>query len=118
MAWEIEVTSEFRDWFAELSPSERIAIARKVDVLEERGPNLGRPEIDTLKGSRFPNMKELRIQHQGAAYRVALAFDPRRVAILLIGGRKGPKKWYRKLIAAADRLYADYLEELKKEGLI
>ena len=68
MAWEIEVTAEFSDWFAELSPSERVAIARKVDVLEERGPNLGRPEIDTLKGSRFPNLKELRIQYRGAAY--------------------------------------------------
>jgi hypothetical protein len=95
-----------------------VAIARKVDVLEERGPDLGRPEVDTLKGSRFPNMKELRIQHGGAPYRVALAFDPRRVAILLIGGRKGPKKWYRKFIATADRLYAEYLEELKKEDLI
>jgi hypothetical protein len=118
VAWEIEVTTEFRDWFAGLSARERVAIARKVDVLEERGPDLGRPEVDTLKGSRFPNMKELRIQHGGAPYRVALAFDPRRVAILLIGGRKGPKKWYRKFIATADRLYAEYLEELKKEDLI
>jgi hypothetical protein len=116
VAWEIEVTGEFRDWFAVLSPSERVAIARKVDILEERGPNLGRPEIDTLKGSRFPNMKELRIQYRGGPYRVALAFDPRRVAILLIGGRKGSKKWYEKFIATADRLYAEYLDELKREG--
>ncbi len=118
MAWEVEATREFQDWFAGLSAAVRVSVASKVDLLEEAGPALGRPHVDTIHQSRFPNMKELRIQHGGDAYRVLFAFDPRRAAILLVGGRKGSKTWYAKNIAVADRLYAEYLEDLKKEGLI
>ena len=96
----------------------RVSVAGKVDLLEEVRPALGRPHVDTIRQSRFPNMKELRIQHGGDAYRVLFAFDPRRAAILLVGGRKGAKNWYEKTIAATDRLYAEHLEDLEKEGLI
>ena len=65
-----------------------------------------------------PNLKELVIQHAGDPYRVLFAFDPRQTAILLIGGKKGKKKWYAEKIAEAEKLYAQYLKELKKEGLI
>jgi hypothetical protein len=63
-------------------------------------------------------MKELRIQIAGDPYRVAFAFDSRQTAILLVGGRKGSKKYYKRLIAAADKIYREYLAEIKKEGLI
>jgi hypothetical protein len=118
IAWDIEGSDEFRKWFAALTDAERISIARKVDLLEEVGPRLGRPDADTLKGSRYPNMKELIVQHAGDAYRIPFAFDPRRVGILLLGGRKGDKKWYKSAVAAADKIYEQYLEELKGDGLI
>jgi hypothetical protein len=75
MAWEIEGSDEFRDWFSGLTAAERVSIARKIDLLEEVGPRLGRPDADTLKGSRYPNMKELIVQHAGDAYRIPFAFD-------------------------------------------
>lgn len=118
MAWNIEATGEFEQWFASLTGAERVSIAGKVDVLEEIGPALGRPNVDTLKGSRYPNMKELRVQHAGNPYRIIFAFDPRKTGILLIGGRKGAKKWYEKMIALADGIYERYLEELTREGLV
>ena len=63
-------------------------------------------------------MKELRIQHGGDAYRVLFAFDPRRVGILLLGGRKPDNKWYKRAVPAADKLYDTYLHEIHREGLI
>ena len=64
-------------------------------------------------------MKELIIQHAGKPYRVLYAFDPRRVAILLIGGEKtGDKRWYEKFLPVADRLYDEHIATLKREGLI
>ncbi|MGH7253846.1 MAG: type II toxin-antitoxin system RelE/ParE family toxin [Nitrospiraceae bacterium] len=90
-----------------------------VTLLERFGPALGRPHADTVSGSRHPNMKELRIQHAGRPYRVFYAFDPRRSAILLIGGIKtGDKKFYKKFIPFADRLYDDHIAALRREGLI
>ncbi len=118
MAWEIEGSDEFRLWFLSLTDAQRISVARKVDLLEQVGPGLGRPDADNLKGSRYPNMKELIVQHAGDAYRIPSAFDPRRVGILLLGGRKADKKWYKSAVAAADRIYERYLKELKAEGLI
>src|SRR5260370_18151950 len=82
------------------------------------GPVLGRPDGVWIKGSRFPNMKELRVQHGGKPYRVLFAFDPRQTGILLIGGRKGAKGWYEKAIALADGIYSHYLPALKKRRVI
>lgn len=118
MAWSIEVTDEFEEWFTGLDRAERISIARKVDLLEEVGPLLGRPDVDTVKGSRFPNLKELRVQRAGKPYRILFAFDPRQTGILLVGGRKGPRHWYERTIALAENIYARYLEELRKERLL
>jgi hypothetical protein len=118
VSWSIEATEEFAQWFGSLTPAEQISVAAKVDVLEQLGPSLGRPHVDTLKGSKYPNMKELRVQHGGKPYRVMFAFDPRQTGILLIGGRKGGANWYHKAIRLADRIYANYLKELRKEGLI
>lgn len=80
------------------------------------GPNLPRPHSDTVKGSRFKNMKELRTQHAGNPYSTLYAFDPRRSAILLIGGNKtGSDNWYETYVPIADKLFSEHLEELKKE---
>ncbi len=81
MAWDIEATDEFKQWFAGLAEAEQISIGRKVDLLEMLGPVLGRSDVDSIKGSRFPNMKELRVQHGGKPYRVLFAFDPRQTGI-------------------------------------
>jgi hypothetical protein len=81
------------------------------------GVNLARPYADTLKGSQFPNMKELRIQHEGRPYRVLYAFDPRRSALLLIGGDKtGNARWYREFIPKADAIFAQHLRDIARES--
>jgi hypothetical protein len=116
MKWEVEYTEEFEKWWDTLSESEQESIAVSVSLLEIMGPNLPRPHSDTVKGSRFSNMKELRTQHAGEPYRTLYAFDPRRKAILLIGGNKvGDKNWYQKFIPLADKLYAEYLAEIQNE---
>jgi hypothetical protein len=117
MKWEIEYTDEFENWWNTLDPEEQDSIAVTVGLLERLGPNLPRPYSDTVKGSSFPNMKELRTQHNGQPYRTLYAFDPRRTAILLIGGNKtGKKNWYKTIIPIADKLFADHLKELENHG--
>jgi len=117
MAWEIEFTGEFEGWWDSLSEEEQAAVDAKVRLLAEDGPSLGRPHADSLaKMSKHPNMKELRVQHAGDPYRVLFAFDPRRMAILLLGGRKADEKWYRDAVPRADKLYDDHLEQLRREG--
>jgi len=115
--WEIEHTDEFESWFwDELGSEEQDEVVAAVDVLEERGPGLGRPLVDTISGSRHNNMKELRV----GTIRVLFAFDPRRVGILLLGGDKRDEwaEWYEDNISIADDLYDEHLETLRKEGLI
>jgi hypothetical protein len=89
-----------------------------VQELEVHGPALGRPLVDTLKGSQLPNLKELRVS-KGGALRVLFAFNPLRTAILLLGGDKSGRwsEWYETAIPEAEMLYAEHLEELRKEGL-
>ena len=88
----------------------------KVILLQKIGPSLPRPHADLIHSSRHPNMKELRIQHSGNPYRVLFAFDPRRCAILLIGGDKtGNDRWYDVFVPMADALYDEHLETLKSE---
>jgi hypothetical protein len=117
MKWEIEYTDDFEKWWNTLDPGEQDSIAVTVGLLEKLGPNLPRPYSDTVKGSSFANMKELRTQHNGQPYRTLYAFDPRRTAILLIGGNKaGKKNWYKTFIPIADKLFADHLKELEDHG--
>jgi hypothetical protein len=112
MMWEIVFHREFETWFFELDVEVQTSIAMVLDVLEEQGAALGRPYVDTIKGSAFTNMKELRVQHDGDPYRILFAFDPQRQAVLLIGGNKrGDKRWYDVNIPIAERLYQEYLEE-------
>jgi hypothetical protein len=84
-----------------------------VDILEEYGPALGRPFADTLKGSSYPNLKELRVQHSGRPFRILFAFDPRRNAYLILGGDKtGDSNWYSDAIRRAEAIYALHLKEI------
>lgn len=117
--WEVEFTNEFEAWWKTLTVEEQGSLLTSVEKLRAAGPNLGRPDADTIKGSRHSNMKELRTQHQGRPLRTFFAFDPRRTAILLIGGDKTrDKRFYEKMIPLADDLYDVYLQELQEEGLI
>jgi hypothetical protein len=87
-----------------------------INLLKERGPILARPFVDTVKGSAFPNLKELRTPHdRHLALRAFFAFDPKRSAILLIDDNKHAQRgFYEKLIREADKLYRDHLRTLKK----
>ena len=113
--YEVEFTDEFEAWWDDLQVAEQESCAQVVGLLEEQGPFLGRPAADTLKGSRFPNLKELRIQHAGSAYRIFFAFDPRRVALLLLGGMKTDKNFYKQNMHRAEQLYLRHLNALVRE---
>jgi hypothetical protein len=119
MAWVVEFTDEFEEWWDTLSADEQDSVEVAVILLEDRGPQLPYPYSSSIETSRQGHMRELRVQHRGEPYRVLYAFDPRRVAILLIGGSKaGDDRWYERFVPKADDLYDEHLEELKKEGLI
>lgn len=117
MAWAVEVADEFEPEFAALASSVQEEIAALVRLLEQFGPGLKRPHCDTLKGSRFANMKELRFSVAGGEWRVAFAFDPVRRAILLCAGDKSggsEARFYRGLIRLADGRFAAHLKRLKE----
>jgi hypothetical protein len=115
MTWEVEFTDEFEIWWDSLSQAEQEEIAARVELLEERGPALSRPHADIITTSRHPNMKELRGKVDERHLRVLFAFDPRRAAILLIGGDKtGDRSWYERFVPIADDLFARHLREIKK----
>ncbi len=119
MACEIEFTDEFGAWWDHLSLSEQDSVDRYVGLLEAYGVALKYPHSSDIASSRHTQMRELRIQHEGRPYRVLYAFDPRRMAVLLIGGDKtGNNRWYDEYVPRADKLYDTYLEEIRKEGLI
>ena len=110
MAYEVEYTDQFEYWWETLSRGDQEQIDAAIEVLEEHGPSLGRPLVDTIDSSRHQNMKELRV----GTIRVLFAFDPRRVAILLIGGDKREQwsRWYDEFIPVADDLFADHLADI------
>jgi hypothetical protein len=115
MTWEVEYTDELGTWWASLDEDEQASVAASVSLLEVKGPQLGFPHSSGINGSRHSHMRELRIQHDGKPYRVLYAFDPRRAAILLIGGDKtGQDRWYDIFVPVADTLYDEHLVELKK----
>jgi hypothetical protein len=117
--WEVEYTHEFEEWWETLTVEQQEAIDDRVMLPAEHGPALRRPVVGEIKSSRHANMKELPASKDGAL-RVLFAFDPRRHAILLLGGDKSGswESWYRTAIPEADELYDVHLEELREEGLI
>ncbi|HET9077184.1 MAG TPA: type II toxin-antitoxin system RelE/ParE family toxin [Acidimicrobiales bacterium] len=119
MAWEVEVTDQFREWWDGLTADQQESVTDRVDLLAERGPDLGRPVVERIHTSRHHNMKELRAARDGAL-RVLFMFDPRRQVILLVGGDKSGqwRAWYELAVPLADDLDDAYLAELRDEGLI
>lgn len=100
-----------------LAEQERREILAYAALLRTNGPQLGRPYADTVNGSEYKNMKELRVQIDGNPWRVLFAFDPRRCAILLVGGNKGgDKRWYKTHIPIADQRFKRHLERLGHPG--
>lgn len=117
MAWEVEFTDEFGTWWDTLTENQQDDLRYSVGLLEELGPSLGFPHSSQIKGSRYGGMRELRTQSGGRHFRTLYMFDPRRAAILLIGGDKtGNDRWYAEFVAKAERLYDEYLDQLRKEG--
>jgi len=114
--WEVATSAYFDGWFAALGGEEQSEVIAKVNLLRVFGPQLPRPHADTLNGSLHANMKELRADTGRAVLRIAFAFDPNRRAILLIGGDKAgvnQKRFYRRLIEKADRIYDAHLMRIK-----
>jgi len=117
MECEVEYTDEFERWWNDLSAEEQEDVSAVVGVLEEKGPGLRRPYVGSIVTSRHSNMKELVVQHAGRPYRVLFAFDPKRRAILLIGGDKtGNAHWYDEFVPLADNIFDKHLAELKKNA--
>ena len=115
MEWEVEYTDEFGKWWNTLTGEEQVDVAAVVGLLEKKGPTLSYPYSSDVKSSKFKQMRELRIQHKGNPYRVLYAFDPKRTAILLIGGsKKGDERWYEKFVPISDRLFEEHLKNLKR----
>jgi hypothetical protein len=114
--WKILQTNQFGEWFMssdKVDEDARVSIHAVMEVLKVMGPSLGRPYVDSVKGSRHENMKELRVQSKGRPYRIFFAFSPFRQAILLIGGNKtGDKRFYTRMLPIADTLYDHYLQNL------
>jgi hypothetical protein len=115
--WTVEMADEFQPEFDALGQDIRREVLALACVLQEFGPQLGRPRVDTLNSSRHANMKELRFSAGGGEWRVAFAFDPRRKAILLVAGDKSggsEKRFYRELIRKADERFGAHLARIGK----
>jgi hypothetical protein len=116
MAWEVEFTEEFERWWTQLDEAVQDAIDRSVRLLEARGPMLMFPHSSDIRGAKHGNLRELRVQVGGAPYRIFYAFDPRRTAILLVGGNKaGDDQFYERMVPIADRIYGEHLDQLAAE---
>ena len=117
MVWSVEYTDQFGEWWEDLSNVERADIEAVVTLLEENGPMLSFPYSSGIRGSRHGRMRELRVQSGGRPIRIFYAFDPLRVAILLIGGDKtGDNRFYEVYLPIADSLYDEHIDELRREG--
>ena len=118
MLYEVEYTNELESWWDELSARAQDDVSRVVKMFAEQGPQLPYPHSSAVRQSRHGRMRELRIQSGGRPIRVFYAFDPRRTAILLIGGHKTDSRFYDYYVARAEAIYDQYLNELRRQGLI
>lgn len=115
MKWIIKLHSKFEEEFDRLDSEVQDELLAHALLLEKYGPQLGRPSVDTLKGSKHSNMKELRFRAKNGVWRVAFAYDPKREAVLLIAGNKAgvsEMRFYKELIRRADERFSNYLNEL------
>ncbi len=116
MTWIVQFEEDFEREFDSLPAEVQDILFAKAAFLEEFGPELGRPHVDTLQGSDYANMKELRFNANDGVWRVAFAFDPLRRAILLVAGDKSgasQKRFYQQLIKTADSRFANHLNRLE-----
>lgn len=114
--WEVKLTETFKEWLLAQDKGLRKRIAASLLNLQQYGPSLPRPYADTVKGSRYSNMKELRVQHAGHPVRAFYAFDPERKAIVLCAGDKtGDKQFYDRMISLADEVFSRHLNEMKRK---
>jgi hypothetical protein len=116
--WIVLFHEDFEPEFNALPEEVQDEMLAHAKLLEQFGPQLGRPRVDTLKDSRHANMKEMRFDVANGVWRTAFAFDPRRRAILLVAGDKSggsEKRFYRNLIATADERFDGHLDSLRKE---
>lgn len=114
--WTVELAPGFEPELRALSAEVRIELLAQARVIERFGPAAARPRVDTLKGSKHANMKELRFDAGGGVWRVAFAFDPERKAVLLVAGDKSgvrERAFYRRLIAIAERRFDAHLDRVK-----
>ena len=118
MKWEADLHDDFVPEYHDLNRDVQDELLAHVRLLEKFGPQLGRPRVDTLKGSRHPNMKELRFEAAHGAWRFAFAFDSKRRAIILCGGDKSggsEKRFYRQLIGKADARFGAHVAWVRKQ---
>jgi len=117
--WVVDMVDEVQQWLDTLDHDTRISVLAAVVVLGEDGPSIGRPLVDTVKGSRYANMKELRPPSAGRqTIRVLFAFDPARAAILLVGGDKTNNwnRWYRRNVPLADSRFERHLRDMERNS--
>ena len=115
--WDVITTDKFDEWFDSMDDNDRANIIAGMLLLEVKGPALSRPYADTVEGSKFSNMKELRVQSKGKPLRAFFAFDPKRKAILLWAGNKSEneKRFYKIMIPLADKEYQIHLDNLEAD---
>ena len=121
MAWDVVFHDQFAHEFEQLKVGVQDELLAHAVLLRDYGPGLGRPTVDTLKGSKHANMKEMRFSHGKEVWRVAFAFDPSRKAVLLVAGNKvgaDQRLFYKRLIDNADRRMTQHLSELKAVSTI
>jgi hypothetical protein len=119
MTWTVLLDTAFEEEFRELPEAVQDELLAHAKLLEACGPQLGRPRVDTLKGSRHENMKELRFDADDGVWRVGFAFDPKRRAILLVAGDKtgtAQKRFYKQLVRKADERFDAHLKRLEAEN--
>ena len=118
MKWEVDLHDDFVPEYRGLHKDVQDELLARIELLEQFGPQLGRPRADTLNDSRHANIKELRFDAADGVWRVAFAFDPNRKAIILAAGDKsgvGEKRLYRQLIDKADARFDAHLAKIKRQ---
>lgn len=116
--WEIILQDPLLNWFESLVEDDLLKIYAALELLSTEGPHLGRAYADTIQGSKYPNLKELRVQSKLSVFRLFFIFDPIRQAIVLCGGDKKGKKeklFYKEMIALAEQTYDSYLSTFSQE---
>lgn len=115
--WAVITTDLFNEWLEQQDESTQEKVLAALVVLQQQGPSLGRPLVDTVYDSKFTNMKELRVQHRGKPLRAFFAFDPLRQAIVLcIADKGGKKRFYKEMLAIADEQYELHLASLGEQS--